>query len=105
MSENIVIRTERSGDGREVRRLAALDSARVPLSPLLLAEVDGEVRAALSLADGGTIADPFHPSAPLVALLKMRADQAHGRGPRRRLADRLRLWEHAWARARPGELV
>ena len=34
-------------------RLAALDSAAgVPAGPLLLAEVDGELRAALSLSDG-----------------------------------------------------
>jgi len=102
---NILIRTERIDDGRGVSRLAALDSAPEPRSPLLLAEVDGTVRAALSLADGGAIADPFHPSAPLVDLLRVRAAQAHGRGPGRRAADRLRLWEQLWARARPGHLA
>ncbi len=104
MAETILIRTERSEDARAVRRLAALDSAPVPRSPLLLAEVDGSVRAALSLADGGAIADPFHPSGPLVRLLKVRAEQAHDRGRGRRLADRVRLWEQLWARARPGQL-
>lgn len=105
MAETILIRAERGDDARAVRRLAALDSAPVPLSPLLLAELDGTVRAALSLANGGTIADPFHPSAPLVRLLKVRAEQAHGRGRGRRLADRVRMWERLWARARRGELV
>ena len=35
--------------------------------------MDGEVRAALSLDDGGSIADPFHRSLELVELLRARA--------------------------------
>ena len=57
-----------------VLKVAALDSARVPRAPLLVAEMDGEVRAALSLDDGGAIADPFHRSLELVELLRARAD-------------------------------
>jgi hypothetical protein len=56
-----------------VLRVAALDSARVPRGPLLVAEMDGEIRAALSLDDGGSIADPFHRSLELVDLLRTRA--------------------------------
>ena len=63
-------------------RVAALDSARVPRSPLLVAEVDGEIRAALSLDDGSSVADPFQPSLDLVDLLRTRAD-AFERTPRR----------------------
>jgi hypothetical protein len=65
-----------------VLRVAALDSARVPRSPLLVAEVDGEIRAALSLDDGSAVADPFHHSLDLVDLLRARADVAQ-RAPRR----------------------
>jgi hypothetical protein len=65
-----------------VLRVAALDSARVPRSPLLVAEVDGEIRAALSLEDGRSVADPFHASLDLVDLLRTRADAAE-RSPRR----------------------
>jgi hypothetical protein len=65
-----------------VLRVAALDSARVPRSPLLVAEVDGEIRAALSLEDGSSVADPFHASLDLVDLLRTRADAAE-RSPRR----------------------
>jgi hypothetical protein len=65
-----------------VLRVAALDSARVPRSPLLVAEVDGEIRAALSLDDGRSVADPFHSSLDLVDLLRARADAAE-RSPRR----------------------
>jgi hypothetical protein len=64
-----------------VLRVAALDSARVPRSPLLVAEVEGQIRAALSLDDGSSVADPFHSSLDLVDLLRARA--ASQRAPRR----------------------
>ena len=63
-------------------RVAALDSARVPRSPLLVAEMDGEIRAVLSLDDGSAVADPFHKSLDLVDLLRARAG-ATQRAPRR----------------------
>ena len=72
-----------------VLRVAALDSARVPRSPLLVAEVDGQVRAALSLEDGKAIADPFHASRDLLDLL--RAHAAATRRPSSGLLARLRL--------------
>ncbi len=56
-----------------VLRIAALDSARVPVAPLLVAEVDGQVRVVLSIDDGTTIADPFHPTRDLVELLRTHA--------------------------------
>jgi hypothetical protein len=56
-----------------VLRIAALDSARVPAAPLLVAEVDGQVRAALSLEDGASMADPFHASRDLLDLLRAHA--------------------------------
>lgn len=68
-------------DERSLDRLAALDSAPAsPPPPLLAAEVEGELKAALSLSDGSSIADPFYPSAELVALLRAHADQAGARG-------------------------
>ena len=67
----ISIRAAVPGDGRTLMRLAALDSAPVPFGPTLLAEVDGEPRAALALRDGAVIADPFARTAELVALLKV----------------------------------
>jgi hypothetical protein len=86
-----VIRADRPEDHRALARLAGLDSTSVPPSPLLLAEVAGELRAALSLADGTAIADPFHRTASIVALLRMRAEQLRGESPRRgRLRARLR---------------
>jgi hypothetical protein len=66
-----------------VLRVAALDSASVPRSPLLVAEVDGKVRAVLSLDDGAHVADPFHPTRDLLDLLRARAGA--GRESRRAL--------------------
>jgi hypothetical protein len=70
----ITIRSAYSDDETAITRLAALDSAeRLPPRPLLLAEVDGELRAALSLRDGSVIADPFFPTLDLLALLRKHA--------------------------------
>lgn len=91
--ESITVRPAYADDDAALLRLAALDSAPVPPAPLLVTEVDGELRAALSLRDGSTIADPFHLSALHVELLHARAanqDRAHTWRGRRRLA-RLRL--------------
>ena len=65
-------------DGVTIRRSHASDRAalrRLAEGELLVAEVDGELRAALPLAGGGAIADPFRPTAPLVSLLGLRAAQ------------------------------
>jgi hypothetical protein len=85
-TDTIEIRAAQSRDERALTRLAQLDSARVPRGPLLLAFEGGELRAAISLATGGVIADPFAPTARLVGLLRFRA--APPRRPRR---ARLRL--------------
>jgi len=56
-----------------VLRVAALDSAKVPAAPLLVAEVDGQVRVAMSIHQGTSIADPFHPTSELLELLSAHA--------------------------------
>ncbi|MEO9117647.1 MAG: hypothetical protein ABI355_00825 [Solirubrobacteraceae bacterium] len=66
----ITIRPATAQDAAAVRRLAALDSAAVPAPPLLLAEADDALRAALSTATGASVADPFYRSAGLVCLLR-----------------------------------
>jgi hypothetical protein len=67
----ITIRPSYGDDDLQLARLAALDSAPgVPPAPLLLAEVDGELRVALSLHDGSVIADPFHRTLHLQELLR-----------------------------------
>ncbi len=79
----ITIRLAYADDELALMRLAALDSApAVPPAPRLLAEVDGEPRAALSLHDGSAVADPFAPTAEVLELLRRRA--AHLQRPARR---------------------
>lgn len=88
----IVIRPSRPEDAPELVKLAALDSRPLPDAPILVAEVDGAVRAALSLSDGAVIADPFHRTAPLTALLSARAEQLRAEPSRgRRRSWRLKL--------------
>jgi hypothetical protein len=81
------------GDDREaLERLAALDSARsLPPEPLLLAEVDDELRAALSLHDGSAIADPFHPTLDILELLRAHATATSATPRPRRARRRYRL--------------
>jgi hypothetical protein len=71
----VLVRAATPDDADAVARLAALDSARPPAGELLLAVVDGELRAALPLDGDDAIADPFEPTAELVALLRARARQ------------------------------
>jgi hypothetical protein len=80
-------------DAEPLGRLAALDSAVPPEQPVLVAEVGGELRAALSLSDGSVIAHPFYGTAPVVELLRARARQLDdvGRSGRRRLGSRFKL--------------
>jgi len=66
----IAIRPATAGDGPALSRLAALDSAPVPYGQVLLAEADGELRAALDVRTGAAVADPFRPTAELVSLLR-----------------------------------
>jgi hypothetical protein len=70
----VTIRHAYPDDSLLLLRLAAIDSAQPLLAPVLVAEVDGEVRAALSLRDGAVIADPFHRTQPLVELLLARVE-------------------------------
>jgi hypothetical protein len=79
----ITIRLAAQDDHLGLARLAALDSTEDVLAGrVLLAEVDGELRAALSLHDGSAIADPFHPTADVIDL--MRAHAKHVGRPRLR---------------------
>lgn|SRR5436305_8180433 len=58
-----------------VRVLAALDSKPLPTGAVLVGERSGEVVAALGLDGGHVLADPFKPTADVIALLKLRARQ------------------------------
>jgi hypothetical protein len=93
MSE-LTIRPAFGDDAVALERLAALDSSTVPDGGAqLIACVDGVIVAALRIEDDATIADPFRPTAEIIALLAVRARQLRGPGTRRR--DALR---RGWAR-------
>ena len=86
---NITVRYSAASDLSELARLAALDSASPPRGPALIAEADSRMLAALPLGSGRPIADPFEPTAEIVELLRLRADQLET-GERSGLRDRLR---------------
>jgi hypothetical protein len=72
---DVRIRWAFADDAHALLRLAVSDGAEVPAAPVLVAEAGGQLRAALSLRDGRAVADPFHPTAALVELLRLRAAQ------------------------------
>jgi hypothetical protein len=73
--QNVTVRRSTSADESALARLAALDSASPPRGPALIAEADTRILAALPLGSGRPIADPFEPTAELVALLELRREQ------------------------------
>jgi hypothetical protein len=91
-ANHITVRLADYSDARELLRLAALDSTRVPDGALVVAESGHELLAALPLEGGRPIADPFHRTAALVELLELRAAQLRAlvHAPRRSLAERIR---------------
>jgi hypothetical protein len=81
---SVTIRLGVPADQNRLDRLAVLDSSRTPASPILLAEVDGQLHAAIALSGGSVIADPFRPTADLIGLLRARAHQLNRSSPMRR---------------------
>lgn len=98
----LTLRLATEDDAGRLRRLAQLDSARVPSGPVLIAEVEGRLQAALPLEAGSPIADPFRRSADLVALLRIRAAQMSEEPGRRRgpLATTLSALERRFTHVR-----
>jgi hypothetical protein len=95
-TEEITIRPAYADDQSALIRLAELDSAPAPPAhPLLLAEVDGELRVALSLRDDTVIADPFFPSASIEALLRRHAESLQLRPASRPRITLSGLWRAA----------
>ena len=90
-SHAITIRPADLADLAALDRLAALDSAPAPTGATLVAEVGGELWAALDLESGAGIADPFRPSAEVVELLRLHASSAVERPQRRPLGRLLPL--------------
>lgn len=87
-SADVTVRRAGPADDPALRRLAALDSAAPLQGPVLIALVDGAPAAAVALTGERAIADPFRPTADLVALLATRRAQLAGGGRRRRYSPR-----------------
>ena len=75
MPREITIRRSNERDEAVLATLAALEGRAEPRGEALIAFVDGEAWAALPLAGGPAIADPFRPAAELVELLQARLAQ------------------------------
>jgi hypothetical protein len=92
-TSDITVRMAVPADSSRLRTLAALDSARLPEGELIVAESGGHIVAALPLAGGAAIADPFHRTAALVQMLELRARQLRpgkAPAPAPSLAERIR---------------
>jgi len=59
----------------ELERLAALSERRLRDGDWLVADVNGVAVAAVSVADGTTVYDPFQPTSQAVSLLQLRRKQ------------------------------
>lgn len=86
---DLTIRFAYQEDAPALERLRELDSGHFPGGPLLVAEVDGRIRAAVDLGGAGVVADPFVPTADLVSILRHRVFQLRGVPISPGLADRL----------------
>ena len=69
----VALRRATDDDKHVLQRLSGLDSAPEINRPAVLAVVDDEPVAALSLVDGRVVADPFERTADVVDLLRVRA--------------------------------
>jgi hypothetical protein len=67
-----VIRPATNDDQAVLERLAGLDSQRTLSGRALIGEIDGVPAAAISVADGRIVADPFKLTDHLVPVLMMR---------------------------------
>jgi hypothetical protein len=83
LDPTVVIRAARGSDGAVLENLARMDSQRPVSGDVLVAEQDGVIVAAL--AGDRVIADPFRPTAELVALLRLRAGRTSPGGNRSRV--------------------
>jgi hypothetical protein len=81
----IELRLAREDESGVLHRLAQLDDAPEVDGEALVALIDGEAIAALSLSDRRIVADPFVRTEHAVTLLRIQADHLFGRRERRRL--------------------
>ena len=71
----LTLRLSSDADGAALDRLAQLDSRPLPPGPHLVGERDGRIEAAISLATGEVVADPFRRTAEVRELLRCHAGE------------------------------
>ena len=71
----MTIRVGTSADTGNIRRLAASSGLHRPRGPMLVAEHDGEMVAAIAVSSGAVISDPGIPVADVVRGLRRRRYQ------------------------------
>lgn len=74
MIASLTLRPAAPADAPRLRRLAALDSGEPP-GDALVAELESDLLAAISIRDGRVVADPFQRTDHAVGLLRVRRDQ------------------------------
>ena len=87
----VALRQAQADDARALEILAELDEEPELSGETLLALIDGDAVAAMSLEDGRVVANPFVATREAVSLLKLRARHLVGlkvRQPRRRWRPR-----------------
>jgi hypothetical protein len=78
--KRFTVRLAQPEDDGVLRRLASLDSSRLPAGPLLVGEISGGIQAAVPVMGGRGIANPFVRTAELMTLLELRATQLREQG-------------------------
>jgi hypothetical protein len=73
--ETVLLRLCTIADDPALDRLALLEGRPIPTGRHVVAELDGAIVAALPLAGGPAIADPFRPTVELLPLLELRREQ------------------------------
>jgi hypothetical protein len=81
----VTLRLATDSDGGALERLAQRDCRPLPPGPHLVAERDGRIEAAISLASAEVVADPFRRTAEVCELLRCHAGGVRVR-PERSLA-------------------
>ena|SRR5437763_1308948 len=88
---DLTIRPATPADDAALEQIAQFDSARRPRGRVLVGEVAGEVIAAVSLASGHVVANPFTHTAEAVHMLNLRREQlAQAHDPPRPAKARVR---------------